>query len=139
MSKTKSGITISLTVNGVDYEIKHDGFSFIVKKVVSDKTILKYPTTLNRAFELILNEESLKTDDNEIIPIKEFVDRYESLVNEVRQFDTKALDREMRDNPVKLTRGPKTEESIAKMKATINSKKELEHNIPTEEDDDDGL
>lgn len=130
-------VTIELTVNKNSYRIYYDGYSFMVKKNDAVQAMQKYPTSLNRAFELILTEESISAKNEEVLSLKEFVDRYESLVEQVRNFNTKALDREMRDNPVRNAGAPVTAESIEKSKATKAANREAKKNIPVEDDDED--
>lgn len=134
---TKTGKSLSFPLNGTEYEIKHDGYSFVVKKADSKTVIKKYPTSLNKAFEVALHEEGLKIDDKDVVSLKEYVDKYESLIEELRSFDTRVLNRELRDNPIRMEKPKLSEETIAKIKATKSTKKELEHNPPIEEEDDD--
>lgn len=140
MEKEKKEVTskvIKLKINETTYRIAYDGYSFtIFIGEFGSYRLVKYPSTLRRAIELIVKREHVSMDNQQVVSVMEFVDKYEKLINDIKSLDLSAIENDLVKNPVLSGRSP-SEETKAKMKAAKEAKKELENNIPVEDDDED--
>lgn len=67
---------ILIQLNGQDWFIKPDNFSFKVIGPGSDKPIA-YPSKLGRALHIIVRESSVDPKSDEVLNLEQFVERYE--------------------------------------------------------------
>lgn len=132
---------IKFKLQGVERIIRQNGANdFTAFKPGTDRALGYYNTLPSAVLRHIRDAAILDTDGSEeVIDLKIYIERHKSLFNEILGLSIEDISKfaVFQEVPSKMT-----EERKAKIKATKAKKKaekELEHNIPTEEDEDDGL
>lgn len=130
---------IKFNLQGAERVIKLDNNGCYTAYAPGTERALGYYASLQNAVLKHIRHATVldSTENEEVIELKDLVLRYQKLLDEVRGLSQEDISKfAVFEETGKITR-VMSEETLAKIKATKSAKKELEHNPPVEEDDDD--
>lgn len=130
---------IKFNLQGVERVIKLDNNGCYTAYAPGTERALGYYASLQNAVLKHIRHATIldSTEKEEVIELKDFILRHQKLFDEVRGLSQEDISKfAVFEETGKETR-VMSEETKAKIKATKSAKKELEHNPPVEEDDDD--
>lgn len=137
---------ITFEIEGVPQQIKWDNYCFHALNPNGSNAALGYYKKLGGAVAKLVKHHFFSKNDivngfESQVHIKDFAEQFDLQVKTL--FAIENIE-ELNPNVFTVTEKEKevkvlSEETKAKMKASKAAKKELENNIPIEEDDDDGL
>lgn len=115
---------IRTNIGSSKYDIIYDGHQFKIYKDDSDIPMDKYPSTFNRVLTVICKDQLISSSSKDVLSIKEFVDQFDKLLDELKNLNYEELDVLLKSNAKIKNAGPK-------------NKKDPEINSPIQEGDDD--
>lgn len=83
------------------YYLIYESHSFTITRADKNSAYHNYPATLNRALQFIVDQEILNGLSEKTIGLKEYIEKYESLVNQVLNADFKVIEKDIRHRPGK--------------------------------------
>ena len=135
---------ITFEIEGVPQQIKWDNYCFHAMNPNGSTQALGYHKKLGGAVSKLVRHHFFSKNDiingfESQVHIKDFAEQFDTLVSKL--FNVGTVD-ELDPNVFTVTEKEKSvrvisEETLAKIKASRAAKKELQNNIPIEEEDDD--
>lgn len=130
---------IKFNLNGVERVIVQNGTSDFTSLIPGTDRPLGYYSTLGAAVLKHVKSAAIKdsSENEEVIELKDYISEFRAICEQILSLD---IDDVSKFSEIeKREKKAMSEERKAKMKAAKAAKKELENNIPIEEDYDDGL